>query len=103
EARIYERIGEGRAVSEEASEAMINVLKQQHFNEMIPAGLPEEVEVAHKTGWITGVQHDAGLIILPDGRKYVLVLLSKDISDRERVVETFAGISRVVYEYVQSL
>jgi len=70
---------------------------------MIPAGLPDEVEVAHKTGWITGVQHDAGLIILPDGRKYVLVLLSKDISDRERVVETFAGISRVVYEYVQSL
>src|SRR5690625_5217014 len=101
EARIYERIGEGRAVSKEASEAMINILKKQHFNEMIPAGVPDEVEVAHKTGWITGVQHDAGLIILPDGRKYVLVLLSKDISDRERVVETFAGISRVVYEYVQ--
>lgn len=100
EAIIYERIGSGEAVSEKASQEMIEILKRQHFNDMIPAGLPEEVEVAHKTGWITGVQHDAGLIMMPGGRKYVLVLLSKDAPERDRVVRTFADISREVYEYV---
>ena len=99
ESIIYERIGNGNAVSQEASEAMIDILKKQHFNEMIPAKLPEDVEVAHKTGWITGVHHDSGLVILPDGRKYVLVLLSKNAPNRDKVISTFADISKTVYDY----
>lgn len=102
EAIIYERIGNGEAVSDEASQEMIEILKRQHFNDMIPARLPDKVEVAHKTGWITGVQHDAGLIMLPEGQKYVLVLLSKDAPDRDGVVRAFADISRAVYEFVLS-
>jgi len=100
EAITYERLGKGEAVSEEASQQMIDILKRQHFNEMIPAQLPEEVTVAHKTGWITGVHHDSGLIILPDGRKYVLVLLSKNAPNREKVIATFADISKSVYDFV---
>lgn len=102
EAIIYERIGNGEAVSEEASREMAEILKKQHFNEMIPARLPDTVEVAHKTGWITGVQHDAGLVMLPDGRKYVLVLLSKDAPARDQVVAAFADISKEIYDYMVS-
>lgn len=100
EAAIYERLGRGQVVSEKASKEMIAILKEQHFNKMIPARLPDDVEVAHKTGWITGVNHDSGLVILPDDRKYVLVLLSKNASDREEVLTTFADISRTVYDFV---
>ncbi|MCW9708546.1 serine hydrolase [Fodinibius salsisoli] len=101
EAVIYEHLGRGEAVSKEASQAMIDILKNQHFNEMIPARLPEEVVVAHKTGWITGVNHDVGLIILPDGGRYVLVLLSKEAPAREQVLSAFADISRLVYDYIK--
>lgn len=97
---IYERLGRGQAVSETASQEMIGILKQQNFNEMIPARLPEDVEVAHKTGWITGVNHDSGLVILPDGRKYVLILLSKNAPNRENVLSAFADISRTIYDFV---
>lgn len=97
---LFEKLGRGEAVSPAASEEMISILKKQHFNEMIPARLPDSVQVAHKTGWITGVHHDSGLIILPDGRKYVLVLLSKEAPDREKVITMFADISRDVYDYV---
>lgn len=100
EAIIYERLGRGEAVSEDASQEMIEILKKQHFNEMIPARLPAEAEVAHKTGWITGVNHDAGLVILPDGNKYVLVLLSKNAPNRQEVLSTFADISHLVYQFV---
>lgn len=100
EAVIYEKLGRGESVSEEASEEMIEILKKQHFNEMIPAQLPEDVEVAHKTGWITGVNHDVGLVQLPDGRQYVLVLLSKNAEDRDAVLDTFADISNLVYQFV---
>jgi beta-lactamase class A len=100
ESIIYEQLGRGQAVNKEASEEMIKILKRQKFNDMIPAHLPKNVEVAHKTGWITGVHHDSGLIILPDGRKYVLVLLSKNAPNREKVISTFADISNLIYKFV---
>ena len=73
---IFEKIAKGEAVNAEASQAMINILLDQKFNEIIPALLPTDVKVAHKTGSITHVHHDSGIVILPGGRKYVLVLLS---------------------------
>ena len=97
---LFEKLGRGEAVSPEASKEMITILSKQHFNEMIPAKLPKEVDVAHKTGWITGVNHDSGLITLPDGRRYVLVLLSKEVTDREQVIDSFAQISRQVYDFM---
>ena len=97
---LFEKLGRGEAVSPAASREMISILKRQHFNEMIPAKLPDSVQVAHKTGWITGVHHDSGLVILPDGRKYVLVLLSKEAPEREKVIAIFAEISRNIYDFM---
>ncbi|MEK6476196.1 serine hydrolase [Catalinimonas sp. 4WD22] len=98
---MFDAIAKGEAVSQEASEEMIDILLDQKFNKMIPAKLPEDVKVAHKTGWITGVHHDSGIVFLPDGRKYVLVLLSKELSDEEAGVETLATVSKMIYDYMQ--
>ena len=97
---IFEKIAKGEAVSANASQAMINILLDQKFNEIIPALLPTDVKVAHKTGSITHVHHDSGIVILPDGRKYVLVLLSKDWDDEKLTVQTMANISLLIYKYV---
>lgn len=96
---IFEKLGRGKAVSEEASREMIDILLDQHFNDVIPARLPDEVQVAHKTGWITQVRHDSGLVMLPDGRKYVLVLLSKDWESDELATEVMANVSRMIYDF----
>jgi len=97
---IFEKIARGEAVNAESSQAMINILLDQKFNEIIPALLPPDVKVAHKTGSITHVHHDSGIVILPDGRKYVLVLLSKDWEDEKITIQTMANISLLVYKYV---
>jgi beta-lactamase class A len=97
---IFERIAEGKAVNKKSSEEMIHILLDQEHNSIIPAQLPKEVKVAHKTGSITGVHHDSGMVILPDGRKYVLVLLSKDLRNDESAVQAMAHISRMIYDFV---
>lgn len=79
---------------------MIQILLQQKFNEIIPALLPKDVKVAHKTGSITGVQHDSGIVFLPNGRKYVIVLLSKNLDDEKAAVTSMAKVSRLIYDYV---
>ena len=97
---LFEKMAKGRLVSRAASQDMIRVLLDQHFNEIIPAGLPPGVKVAHKTGWIKGINHDSGIVFLPDGRKYVLVLLSKDLTDDKAGVKALAAVSGVIYQYV---
>ena len=97
---MFEQIAQGKAVNEKASQEMIDILLDQKFNKMIPAKLPDDVKVAHKTGWISGLPHDSGIVFLPDGRKYVLVLLSKNLSDEDAGVETLATISKMVYDYM---
>jgi len=97
---IFEKLAKGAAVSPAASEAMISILLDQHYNEIIPAGLPAGTRVAHKTGWIKGINHDSGIVFLPDGRKYVLVLLSKQTEDDRAAVAAMAEVSRIIYRYV---
>lgn len=97
---IFEHIANGTAVDKQSSEKMISILLDQHYNEIIPALLPKNVKVAHKTGSITGVQHDSGIIFLPDGRKYVLVLLSKNLKDEKAGVKMLAEVSGMVYGFV---
>lgn len=97
---IFEKLALRESVNMNASGEMLEILKQQEFNEMIPAGLPASAQVAHKTGWITGVHHDSGVVFLDDGTTYVLVLLSKNAPDRKAVVSAFADISALVYRLV---
>lgn len=97
---IFQKIASGEAVNPEACKQMVDILLDQKFNTIIPAKLPEGVKVAHKTGWITGVHHDGGIVYLPDGRSYVLVLLSKQLKDEAAAIEAMAGISDMIYRHV---
>ncbi len=97
---IMKAIAEDSAGTPEDCEAMVAILKEQQFNDLIPLYLPKEVRVAHKTGFITGVHHDAAIVYLPDGRSYVLVLLSKNLKDFEKGTDQLACISKTVYEYL---
>jgi beta-lactamase class A len=97
---LLKGLAEGRIVSHSASEEMIQVLLAQAFNEGIPAGLPGGMRVAHKTGWIPNIYHDAG-IIFPEGRKpYCLVVLTKGIEDKLDQHALVAAISRECYNHL---
>jgi len=99
---LFEQMAKHQLVNEQSSTEMINILLDQKFNEIIPALLPKEVKVAHKTGSITGIQHDCGIVFLPDGRKYVLVLLAHfDPPDEQKVISAMASVSKLVYDYMQ--
>lgn len=98
---LLRAIAEGRAVSRGASKEMNGILLAQKFNEGIPAGLPAGARVAHKTGSITKIEHDAGIVYLPGRRRpYVLVVLVRGIAEEARAHKLIADISRAVYEDV---
>jgi beta-lactamase class A len=52
----------GGAASRESCDEILSVLAAQQINDAIPAGLPPGTRVAHKSGWVEGVSHDAGIV-----------------------------------------
>ncbi len=98
--RILVMLAEGKAFSPALSRRMMDILHGQEFNQGIPARLPKGARVAHKTGEISTVAHDAGVIYLPKRKPYVLVILTEwdpAASGRSR---TIAAISHAIYEFL---
>jgi beta-lactamase class A len=77
---------------------MIDILKAQELNEKIPAGLPKGTPVAHKTGDITGIHHDAAIVFPPGKDPYILVVLTAGFADEKAANHIIAEISQVVWE-----
>ncbi len=96
---IFENLANGTAVDAESSKSMTAVLLEQKYNDIIPARLPKEVKVAHKTGWLKGLNHDSAIVYLPNGSKYVLVLLSRNVKDEEQSKDAMAKVSEMIYQF----
>jgi len=92
---LLSAIAEGKAVDADASRQMVEILEQQKFNEGIPAGVPPGIRVAHKTGEITKIHHDAAIVYAQ--RPYVLVVLVHGIADEKVSAQMIADISRTLY------
>jgi len=99
--RVLRVIEERRAFSAEASERMLDILHDQEFRSGIPAGLPDEARVANKTGEISTVAHDVGVVYLPRRKPYALVVLTEwDAQKTSGRSDTIADISRAIYHHL---
>ncbi|HEY2376498.1 MAG TPA: serine hydrolase [Gemmatimonadaceae bacterium] len=94
-------IAEERAYSPELSRQMLDILHQQEFKKGIPARLPREVRVAHKTGDISTVAHDAGVVYAPGRKPYVIAILTEWAPDAGSRSPTIATLSHAVYEQLR--
>ena len=97
---LMEKIAGGEAVDKASSEEMLAILKRQKFNDRIPAGLPPGVAVAHKTGEITRIQHDAAIVFAD--RPFGLVILVRGLQDPKQGAALAAEITRVLYRFSQA-
>ncbi len=94
--KLLRLIADGKAYSQKSCDEMLDILLDQQYRSGIPAGLPKAARVAHKTGNISTVHHDAGIVYL-DGRKpYVLVILTQFAAEQGRGTAV-ADVSRDIF------
>lgn len=98
--RILVLLSEGKAFSPALSRRMMDILHGQEFNQGIPARLPKGARVAHKTGEISTIAHDAGVVYLPKRKPYVLVVLTEWDPESSGRSRTIAAISHTIYEFL---
>jgi len=92
-------IAEGNAVDPESSRQMVEILSRQHFQEGIPSGLPTGTRVAHKTGEITKIHHDAAIVYAP--RPFVLVILVRGLPEQKDSSALMGDATRALYQATQ--
>ncbi|MEX2013107.1 MAG: serine hydrolase [Candidatus Levyibacteriota bacterium] len=96
---FFEKLYKGELVSKEKSGEMMSLFKMQQLNNKLPKYLPEDVEVAHKTGELGFFSHDGGIVFGEKG-DYIIVVLSNS-SYPPAAVERIASISKAVYDYFE--
>jgi len=99
--RVLRHIEEGTAFDVACSARMLEILHQQEFRSGIPAGVPEDARVANKTGEISTIAHDAGIVYLPDRPPYVVAVLTEWRPEATGRSDTIARISRAIYEHLR--
>ncbi len=94
--RLLEAIATDQAVSPAASAAMRHLLLEQRHNDRIPLPLPSSVAVGHKTGELTKLRHDAGIVYGRSG-SYVIVAMSDRAPSDAEARSAVLDLSREVY------
>jgi len=95
---IAAAIAEDRAASPAACRDMEAVLSRQRFNTALTAGVPADAMVAHKTGEITRIHHDFGIVTAGDGTRYVVALMVRGLDSKDSSAALMADLSRLIYE-----
>lgn len=88
-------------ISQQASTEMMNLLKQQQRRGKIPAGLPEGIQSANKTGELSDTENDAAVIFGQSG-DYILCVMAQELSDTTLAQTNIKNISKFVYSYFNS-
>ena len=81
------------------AEEMMGFLKNQQRTHKIPAGLPEGVESANKTGELDTVENDAAIVFADT--PYILCIMSENLSDVGAAQSNIAGISSDMYQLIE--
>lgn len=94
---FFKKLSNGELANKEHTQKMLTLLKKQQLNNKLPLYLPKDVVVAHKTGELGMMTHDAGIVYTSDG-EYLIVVLSKSTYP-PGAQERIAKLSKAVYMY----
>jgi len=100
--KLLRLISDGRVYSPEISAELLEILLDQRHRSGIPAGLPGGAQVAHKTGNISTVHHDAGIVYIGQRRPYAVVILTQSPAGAGGSAAV-ADVSRQIYSALASL
>ena len=85
-------------LSPASRQQFIDILKRQQCNNKLPKLLPADTSLAHKTGDLPQVEHDAGIMYIED-KPIVVVVLTKALVDNLDGVKFNNVIGKIVYDY----
>lgn len=78
---------------------MLDILKRQQVEDKLRFYLPEGLALAHKTGTLPGVEHDGGILYLPDG-PYIISIFTDQLASNQQGLRLVAKLGKCIYDYL---
>jgi len=98
---IIAQIDRGSLVSVKSRDRILQIMRQTKNDSLLPRGLGEGSVIAHKTGNINTMLADAGMVDLPNGKRYLVAVMVKHPPETEKPAQTLIReISRMSYRYL---
>ena len=98
---LLEELATGKILNQKETQKAIQFLSQKQEASWLPDLIPAGIRVAHKSGELTGVRHDAGIVYASHGA-FVAVVLTQDIDDYNKAADTISGVARNAYDYFET-
>jgi beta-lactamase class A len=98
--RLLDMIYRGDILSASSREAVLDILDRQQLGTIIPHYLPPGTKTGHKTGGVTGVRCDVGIVYAPSG-PYAIAIMSRDVTAGKEIDRQLARVSQAVYEHFE--
>lgn len=102
---IFKALYFSSALTKDDSEEILNYLDNSKFPDKLEAGVPDNINVAHKIGDFVDKQGneaftDCGIVYYPR-RPYMVCMVSK--TDEQTARERMQDISKMIYDYISSI
>lgn len=94
------RVSQGELISARSRDRALGIMQKTVNDSLLPRGLAEGATIAHKTGDIGTSIGDVGLVDVPNGKRYVAVVLAKRAFNDDRAAELIRQISRTAYQFL---
>jgi beta-lactamase class A len=89
-----------RVLAPASAQEVLDVLAAQQIADALPRRLPPGTRVAHKSGWVDGIDHDAGIVFHPDAGPYVFAMCTTSALSRDDAAEVVATAARAAWDDV---
>lgn len=95
---LFLKLEKGNLISTKSKNELLNFLTNTQFENLIPAGIPKDIQVAHKYAASGSELNDAGIIFVK-GKPFILVVLSKNINFSQAQT-AIPNIAKIVYNWL---
>lgn len=100
-AKLISSIERGGMISIASRDRILEIMKETENDSLLPQGLGEGATIAHKTGTINSILADAGLVDLPNGKRYVAVVMVERQDGDDRAGDMIRQISSATYQHFE--
>lgn len=92
-------LDKGKLIEPRSRDRFMDIMRRPVTNTLLPKGIGEDARIIHKTGDIRSTVGDAGIVDMPNGKRYAIAVMVKRPDNDQRANELIRQISRTTYDY----
>ena len=95
-------IDRGKLIEPRSRDRLMDIMRRPVTNTLLPQGIGKEARIIHKTGDIGSAVGDAGIVDMPNGKRYAIAVMVKRPDNDQSANELIRQVSKMTYDYFRN-